>query len=143
MKHIRLVYILAFLSILMICGCSHSQPQTANDVVVDTITPWQVDTPNPLLAFVPEDAALVIATQRKRDIHSNGMLEYLDMLHDFFGHELSEDLERLLKYYEAQAPVMGLDPNGHFDFVAYLHAGKAVMHITVADEIKGAEYIKS
>ena len=142
MNPIRMICMIALLGIALMCGCSHPQPQTANDLADGTITAWQIDTPNPLLAFVPEDAALVIATQRKRDIHSNGMLEYLDMLHDLFKHELSEDLERLLKYYEAQAPVMGLDPNGQFDFVAYLHDSKAVMHITVADEIKAAEYIK-
>ena len=64
-------------------GCAQTLPNTSADVQKQ-ITYYQVNTPNPLLAFVPGDAPLVIASQRAFDENSNAFenlkerLKYID-----------------------------------------------------------------
>ena len=134
MKSIRLIGMSVILGAAMICGCSQSNTKTANDAIDGTITVWQENTPNPLLAYVPEDAAIVLATQRKRDINSTGMNEFLDLLQKYFRHELSDDLKQLFSAYAANATKFGLDPSGRTDVAMYLQGNKLVMHITAMDE---------
>ena len=144
MNHLYRIIIIALLGIVILCGCSQTKTNTKSDplpvasgsVSKTSGTGWQMNTPNALLNYVPNDASLVFATQRNRDIHSKGVLEYLSTASIVLYYELDKNVRNLLKYYEAIAPLIGLDQNGRLDAVIYIHDNKLVFQITVSDEKK-------
>ena len=62
MRKYSLYAILVFLT-CMACGCSQGLPKTSADVQ-NQIVNWKFNSVNPLLAYVPENAPIVLATQR-------------------------------------------------------------------------------
>ncbi|MBO4349735.1 MAG: hypothetical protein J6A01_02160 [Proteobacteria bacterium] len=120
------------------------ETQTAPQIVPQNTqgTDWQAGTENPLLKLIPDDAAVVIATQRAQDITNKGLNDNLT----FFGKEIISGIhdqyivpEELLADYKGKASEWGLDPQGKLDAVLYVHDGYGVIHVTVTDPEKALE----
>ncbi|MBQ9394205.1 MAG: hypothetical protein IJU23_01645, partial [Proteobacteria bacterium] len=78
MRKYSLYAIFVFLA-CMAFGCGQSLPKTPAEVQ-NRIVNWEVDTINPLLAYVPEDAPVVFASRRVYDENSNAFNTLYDRL---------------------------------------------------------------
>ncbi len=126
----------ASLGLILCCGCSPKQANTAADLVAENISPWVAGTDNPLMRYVPSDAPLILATQRGHDRGNAGMRNLAKIFGNeklFFGALIGEDLSELLSNYDVRAPQWGLDPEGRVDAVLYMYDNRIVIHVTVAD----------
>lgn len=131
----------ASLGLILCCGCSPKQANTAADLVSENVSPWAAGTENPLMRYVPSDAPLILATQRGHDRKNVGMRNFAKIFgNEIFGNQkpffrelIDEDLNELLSNYDVQAPQWGLDPEGRVDAVLYMYDNRIVIHVTVAD----------
>ena len=119
----KLILILA-LAIFTLAGCNKSR--TAVDTFEVIVTPWQVNTPNPLLQYVPADASLVLATQRSEASNLN------KILHDVA--DASEDVLTIEENNKNNYLNWGNPHPDKLDFVVYTYDKYLVFHHTVADE---------
>ena len=136
MKLFRTICMSAILGLVLLSGCSGSKLQSEYAALDGTITAWQADTANPLMAYVPSDAALVVSTMRKRDLNSRGMEELFQLASEVLDRSVPRHVRKLFKSYRSYSQEFGLDPNAKTDCVFYVHDGKAVMYLTLVNEDK-------
>ena len=140
MKQIRTLVLSAVVGALVCCGCSQKASKTAADVAM-SISPWEAGTANPLLAYVPEDAPMIVATNRSDTMENEGIRNLLWLLGEALElrEDLGDEIGPLLSDYRENAAAWGLDPEGKVDMVFYLRDSRAITHITVADDLKAME----
>ena len=140
MKRIRTLVLSAFVGALVCCGCSQKATKTAADVAM-SISPWEAGTANPLMAYVPEDAPMIVATNRSDTMENEGIRNLLWLLGEALElrEDLGDEIGPLLSDYRENAAAWGLDPEGKVDMVFYLRDSRAITHITVADDLKAME----
>lgn len=118
MKIIKYILILA-LAVFSLSGCNKSR--TPVDTYEVIVTPWKINTPNPLLQYVPADASFILATQRSE---ANNLNKIIDDLAD-----ASDDLSLKDNIFN-----WGNSHPDKMDFAIYAYDKYLVMHNTVEDE---------
>ena len=132
-NQVRTWVLSAVVGALVCCGCGQKETKTAVDVAM-SVAPWEAGTANPLLSYVPEDAPVILATNRSYTMENEGVRNLLWLLGEEL--DLGDEMGPLLSEYRENAEQWGLDPEGKVDAVLYLRDSKAIVHITVADELK-------
>lgn len=131
-NQVRTWVLSAVVGAFVCCGCATKETKTAADVAM-SVAPWEAGTANPLLSYVPEDAPVIVATNRSHTMENEGVRNMLWLLGEAL--ELGSDLSPLLSDYRENAAEWGLDPEGKVDAVSYIYDSKMIVHITVADAL--------
>lgn len=132
MKRVYVLIVALVAALFLSFGCSTNAPKSVADLGTEALAPWTVDTPNPLLAYVPSDAPFMFATQRSAGNSTDSRTQLLMLLREFDSLRLIP--RKFVKNYRKEAPSYGLDPDGKTDAVAYLYNGRKVFHFTVTNE---------
>ncbi len=154
---------LAVVSLFAVTACKKEPEKSADPGVAQQAAPlmaktWDKSVVNGLLEYVPADTAFVSATTRQLSIDSPEMKALFGKINklttdvdklletDAVKGELGADAEAvkssmkatknikdLLSDYPKFAADFGLDPEGHFDSIAYMNGNTIVGKFTIAD----------
>lgn len=154
---------LAVVSLFAVTACKKDPEKTADTGAVQQAAPlmaktWDKSVVNGLLEYVPADTTFVSATTRQFSVDSPEMKALFgkfnklttdvdkiletEAVKDELGADAeavkssinaTKSLKDLLSDYPKYAADFGLDPDGHFDSIAYMNGNTMVGKFTVAD----------
>ena len=109
-------------------ACAHTKSRTVADLSAESLA-WNAKTDNPLMDFVPDDAAFVAVTQRGQFLNNEGMQTFVDV----FGNVVGAGRNLSGNYVKSLSRKCGLEPTGKGDAAMYVRDGYGVIHLTVVD----------
>ena len=107
----------------------------------ENLPAWQAATENPLMYYVPDDAALIFMTQRSQDLHNPGLRMGYEFLGEFMPIREIRRAMRSYEKYKELAENFGLNPDGRLDAAVYFRDYYAVLHFTTENAQKTMEQI--